>query len=425
MRKIIEVDNSIWDKGIDVWKSILNYRKETKNPTKSQIAYFELYIKYLERLKLARSKGEFIVAHATTVPAEIFYAMDMVPILLVGTCFAITQCIKEYPKAMQISRQYGIAEEICGAHKNIIAHCVEGWLPRPNVFVDVGGGCDAFANSMKIGADLYGVPHFQVDTPYYKNQKSMAYLVSEFKKLIDFLEEQGGRKMNWDKLSISMIYSQKMLELWWEVRELRKAFPSPMDNRRAWETNWINWFFAGTPEGVYYWEVLRDELCERIRAGVGAYPKVKEKHRLLDLFMAPAWDLQILEWMQQEHGANIVMEGLIQYERGFEMDPNHPLESMAKRWYYGPLMNVLQGPTEYYIQNIIPQVEEFKPNGAIWWDGFSCRQAGAIQPVAKALEKLGIPIVRVKCDATDPAFVTREEMRRQLSDFFELLDFKN
>ncbi len=419
MRKIIEVDNSIWDKGIDVWKSILNYRKEKKNPSKSQVAYFELYIKYLERLRSARGK-EF--AHATSVPAEIFYAMDMAPVLLVGTCFAITQCIKEYPKAMEIYRQYGTAEEICSAHKNVIAHCVSGWLPRPNVFIDVGGGCDAFANSMKIGAELYGVPHFQVDTPYYKNQKSINYLVTEFKKLITFLEDQSGRKMNWDKLSASMIYSQKMIDLWWEVWELRKAFPSPMDNRRSWETNWINWFFAGTPEGVYYWEVLRNELYERVKTGVGAYPEVREKYRLFDLFMAPAWDLGILEWMQQEYGANIVLEGLIMYDRGLVMDPDKPLESMAKRWYYGPLMNVLQGPTEDYIQDIVSQVDEFKPDGAIWWDGFSCRQAGAVDLMAKSLEKIGIPTIRVKCDTTDPAFVSKAEMRRQLSDFFEMLD---
>jgi len=356
------------------------------------------------------------------VPAEIFYAMDMVPVLLVGTCFAISACIKEHAACMEAAKQYGIREETCSGHKNIVAHVVQGWLPRPNVFVDVGSGCDAFANSMKIGSDVYGTPHFHVDTPLYKNQKSIDYLVMEFKRLISFLEEQSGRKMDWDRLSETMTYSQKMIDLCHEVRQIRAAVPSPMDNRRAWETNWLNWFFAGTPDGVHHWEVLRDELTDRVKQGVGAFPDVKEKYRLFDLFMAPAHDLKILEWMQEKHGANMVFETFIQYDRDFEMDPERPLESMARRWYSGPIWNCFQGPTKDYSRNVVSHVDALKPDGAIWWDTFSCRQAGAIQMVANALEEVGVPTVKVACDVTDPAFIEKDEMRNQLKDFFELLD---
>ena len=104
MKRITQFDNSVWDKGIEVWKSILEYRRAKKNPSNSQLEYFNLYIDYLEKLQRARDEGDFIVAHNTSIPAEIFYAMDMVPYLLVGTCFAITQCVREHPKFMEVAK---------------------------------------------------------------------------------------------------------------------------------------------------------------------------------------------------------------------------------------------------------------------------------------------------------------------------------
>ena len=423
MRKITEFDNSVWDEGLSVWKSILAYRREKKNPTKSQLAYFDLYIDYLTKLQKARDEGGFIVAHATSIPAEILYAMDMTPILLVGTCFAITQCVKQHPKFMQVAKEYGISSDTCSAHRGIISHCLQGALPKPNVFIDVGSGCDAFSNSMKIAADLYDTPHYQVDAPYYGTERSIKYLAEQFEDMIRFLERESGRKMDWDRLSNSLHYSQRMAELWGEVWELRKAVPTPMDNRRAWETNWINWFFYGTPEGVKYWEVLRDELKERVEKGVSAFPDVKERFRILDLFMGPAFDLRIEEWMQQEWGANIVAETLIYYKPGFKMEPEKPLESLAVRWYAGPIWSTVQGPVEDYNRVAVQIAKDFKADAAVWWDQKDCRQAGAIKLVEDALERdAGIPTVRIDLDITDPSFVSSDEVKENLSSFFEILE---
>ena len=425
MKKVAEFDDAIWDKGIEVWKSILEYRRAKKNPTKSQLEYFNLYIEYLEKLQRARDEGGFIVAHATTIPAEIFYAMDMVPYLLVGTCFAITQCVRQHPKFMMVAKDYGISDDTCSAHKGIIAHSVQGVLPKPNVFVEVGAGCDAFSNSMKISADLYDVPLFQVDAPYYDDADSIDYLAREFGELIHFLEIESGHKMDWDRLVGLLHNSQRMIELSREVWELRKSFPTPMDNRRAWETNWINWFFSGTTEGIRYWEILRDELKERVEKKKGAYPK-KERFRILDLFMAPAHDLQILEWMQEEWGANIVAELLIFYRPDYEVEPENPLKTMAERWFAGPLWNVTQGPTTNYCREAVKAAKEFNVDAAIWWDQKACRQAGAINLVKNALGKeANIPTARINVDITDPSFVTPQEMRNSLSTFFEILESGN
>jgi len=423
VRRITQFDNSVWDKGIEVWKSILEYRRANKNPSNSQLEYFNLYIDYLEKLQRARDEGDFIVAHNTSIPAEIFYAMDMVPYLLVGTCFAITQCVRQHPKFMEIAKEFGMSDDTCSAHRNIIAHAVQGVLPKPDVFVDIGCVCDAFSSSTGIASDLYGVECFKVDAPYYNDEKSIEYLANEYKELIQFLEQKSGRKMDWDRLVEMLHNSQKMIDLAREVWEIRKAVPTPMDNRRAWETNWINWFFSGTPEGVRYWEVLRDELKDRVERGVGAYPDVEERFRILDLCMAPAFDLGVLEWMQEEWGANIVAEEYIYYAPDLKLEPENPLETMAVRWFEGPLFCLFQGRLDIYCKAVVQSAEEFKIDGAIWWDQKACRQAGVIKIIQDSLEReAGVPVGRIDVDITDPGYVGKEELRSQLTTFFEILE---
>lgn len=422
--RVSQLDTTKWDRGLEVWKEILKYRKEKKHPSASQLKYFELYIAYLESLKLARSEGKFIVVHATSIPAEIFAAIDATPLLAVGTCFAISHCIKDFETTLDAAKEFCITNELCSGHRNIIGHTLMGWLPKPSAVVDLGCGCDAFANSLKITADLYDVPHYHVDALSRYTEDAVKYLANEFRNLIKFLENETGRKFDWDRLKEGIKYSQKMIELWHEVRELRKAVPSPMDNRRSWETNWINWFFSGSQQGVDYWTVLRDELKERVAQGRSAYPGGKENFRIVELFMAPAHYLKAYEWMQRDYGVNIVSEVLIHYQ-DFEMDPNKPLESLARRWFRGPLWNVLSGSTEVMMEVAVKEAKEMNADGAIWWNQFSCRQAGAAKLVIDAIaDKVGIPCAMLDCDITDPAYTTEEAMEKELLDFFKVLEIR-
>lgn len=422
--KITKFDPTKWDEGLDAWKAILKYRKEKKHPSASQLKYFELYIEYLEALRTARTEGKFVVIHSTSIPAEIFAAMDVTPVVAVGTCFAISQCIKDFTTTLEAAKDYGITNELCSAHRNIIGHTLMGWLPKPNAIVDIGCGCDAFANSLKITADLYDTPHYHVDGPQRYSPEAVNYLATEFKNLISFLEKETGRKMDWDKLREGLKHSEKMIALSKEVRELRKAVPSPMDNRRSWETNWINWFFSGSQQGVDYWTTLRDELKERVAQGRSAFPGVKEKYRLLELYMAPAHYLKAYEWLQKDYGVNFVSEVLIYYE-DFKMDLDKPLESMALRWFKGPLWSSLSGQADVMVNLAVQEAIEMKADGAIWWDNFSCRQAGVIKLVIDALaERVGIPCARITCDITDPAYTTEDVMEKGLLDFLGVLEIR-
>ena len=362
------------------------------------------------------------MAHVTSVPTEIIYAFDLVPLLLTSSTWQMAFILKNYQECLDFATECGIVEETCSGHRVIGTFAFKGWYPPPVAFIYATGGCDAFSGSPRVIGDLYDVPTYCLDTPYQFTEDSYAYLTHELEGMVELLEEVTGRKIDWDKLTGMLKKSKRQYELFQEIRELRKEVPSPMENRRAWQLNWMNWIYAGSDDGILFFETLRDELKDRVEKQTGV-PGIEEKFRILDLFMPPAHALKLLDWMQKDYGVNIVSETLIRYDSQVEWDFDKPLDTIARKWCGGPLWNELSGSTDLVVKSALEDAEAYKATGAIWWDNNACRQCGAIRMVKDGLiDNVGIPTVEVVCDIGDPAFVTVDEMKSTLVQFFEMLE---
>ncbi len=88
-----------------------------------------------------------------------------------------------------------------------------------------------------------------------------------------------------------------------------------------------------------------------------------------------------------------------------------------------PLFCLFQGRLDEYCRAVVKHAQEFNLDGAIWWDQKACRQAGVIKIIQDTLEReAGIPMGRIDVDITDPGYVRPDELRTQLSTFFEILE---
>ena len=96
--------------------------------------------------------------------------------------------------------------------------------------------------------------------------------------------------------------------------------------------------FRGTAEGVDYYRVLREEIAERIRLGLGPITPEgtmeRQRYRLV-VEGPPNWTSFREFWkMFYDEGAVVVASTYTKvgglYDRGFRHDPNRPLESLAE-----------------------------------------------------------------------------------------------
>lgn len=420
--KIEALDLARWDKGLDIMEGrIRNILGDA--PAESNEIFYNNYHQFFRKIKKAGEDGTLVAAN-TSIPAEIIWAMGLQPAVVINSTFTMAAALDEYRKPLDVADEYGIRMESCSGHRGIMAYFAKGWFPRPAVYITMGTPlCDAFAYSGRVGEQVYGGPRFVVDRPHMASEENIQYLRGEFKDMITFLEENTSKKMDWDRLREMVARSAKMVELQKEIAELRKAVPSPIPNIRPIQINWFQWIYAGQEPGLNFLQAVRDEVKELVDQGKGFIEH--EKYRFIDGFHPPLPFLnELYVWLQQEKGASAVMEMFLQYwgEGELEYDPDDPLLYLAKKVYEQPFCNVLY-PFERYNNHYVKAAKDYKADGHIRWNMFSCRQAPQTKIVEDMLEKeIGIPTLSVELDLLDPTFRSLDEIKDDLEMFFEMID---
>jgi len=111
--------------------------------------------------------------------------------------------------------------------------------------------------------------------------------------VIAFLEEQTGKKLDYDRLKETVRLSYRLTELVLEVDKLVAHVPSPMSCESFGGPLMAVRLMAGTQEAVNYLEALKADLEERIatasRRQAGTFPgDVELLHPVLDPELMPS-----------------------------------------------------------------------------------------------------------------------------------------
>jgi len=400
---------------------IMRMIQANPNVRKSEVLYYQMLVNYYTRLLNARENGDFIVAHTVFFPAEIIYAMGLVPMHTEATTWTISLFTGECSGMLSKGSELGLASEICTPHRGLAGAYALGNLPRPDAMVWSNMVCDNTAKSGELIMDICDCPGFFIDRPFKDSEYEMKYLSGELEDMVHFLEEKSGRKMNWDKLSEIVANMDRQIQLVREVNELRKAVPTPFHFQGFLELVSSDYLFPGQPEAIEYLETLKQELAEMVNQGKGAVPN--ERFRLMSLFLPPMYLMGFLEKISQEYGAVSVVEPFFTYWGEGRLDPAKPLESVAKKNYMIPEMRMYGPMNDRAINSIIDCARQYRIDGAIYYADVGCRHTCATIKLFKdILNDIDIPVLTMDCDVVDPTATSEEEVRDKLERFFELLE---
>jgi benzoyl-CoA reductase/2-hydroxyglutaryl-CoA dehydratase subunit BcrC/BadD/HgdB len=281
--------------------------------------------------------------------------------------------------------------------------------------------CDNTAKSGELVMDMFDIPGYFIDRPFKDSPKEIQYLTNELKGMVDFLEDKSGKKMNWDKLSEIVAGMDKEIQLIREINEMRKTIPSPFSPVGFLELLTADYLFPGQPESLEYLTAVRDELAVMVKEKKGAVPK--EKFRLMSLFLPPQYLIGFIDKISKEYGAVSVIEPFFTYWGEGRLDPNKPLESVARKSYMLPEARMYGPLDDRAIKGIQDCAKQYKVDGAIYFADVGCRQSCATIKLFKdTLNNMDIPVLTVDCDVVDQTSLTPEQLREKLEGFFELLE---
>jgi benzoyl-CoA reductase/2-hydroxyglutaryl-CoA dehydratase subunit BcrC/BadD/HgdB len=400
---------------------ILRMIKARPNVRKSEQVYYEILTKYFTRIRDVKQNGDFLAAHTVFFPTEILYAMNIVPMHTESTTWMTALFTGEATELVTAGAEAGLASEICTPHRGIAGAFTIKALPDPDVMLWSNLICDNTAKSGELIMELCGCPGYFLDHPFQESEQERNYLIGELQGMIDFLQDQSGRKMDWDKLSQLVAEMDKQIKLNREICELRKAVPTPFSPQGFLELLTLDYLFPGQPEATLYLETLRDELKEKVNAKTGAVEN--ERFRLMSLFVPPMYLMSFLEKMSHEFGAVSVIEPFFTYWADGKLDPSKPLESVAQKSYMIPEVQMYGPMTDAKIQRVSDLAKQYKIDGAVFYADTGCRQTCALIKLLKdTLSEIDIPMLTLDSDVVDPTMMSQEDIREKFEGFFELLE---
>ncbi len=388
---------------------------------KSQVLYYQMLGKYFTRLLNARENGDFIAAHTVFFPSELIYAMGLVPMHTETSTWMTALFTGECDDIIAEGANLGLASEICTPHRGLAGAYSLGVLPRPDVMLWSNMVCDNTAKSGELIMELCQCPGFFIDHPFKDSQKEVQYLTGELEDMVHFLEEQSGKKMDYDRLAEIVGRMDKQIEMVRQVNELRKNVPTPFSPLGFLELLTIDYLFPGQPEAIEYLEMLLGELKEKVQQGKGAVPN--EKFRLMTLFIPPMYLMNFLEKTSIEHGAVSVIEPFFTFWGQGRLDPSKPLESVARKSYMIPEMRMYGPMDERALKSITGCAKDYKVDGTVYWADTGCRHSCATIKLFKdTLNKMDVPTLTIDCDVVDHTATSETEVKEKLEQFFELLE---
>ena len=393
----------------------MNYRD-------SMGAVIHLLFQYISGVLETHSKNpENLVWHEELLTGEIPRAMGLTPFMTesLGLIFPLLDSEAAIPYVDR-TENAGFPPDMCSFIKTSLGQVLAEELPEPHMILTTNSPCDsAMAGYLPIERQL-GVPVFRLDHPYETNERSLDYYARGLWKMIGFLEEQTGRKMDFDRLKEICEERNRASEYILEFRELMRSRPAPMGGLLLTMSIFGHMVLPGTKATTKCCKYLRDQAKGRVEKGVGA---VDDERIRMVLWNPPFLiDGGLFQWMEETFGAIVVMD-MLGYRAYSIIDTSSP-ESMIRGLAYdmmkGPMARHTRGPASNYYEDLIRLVREYEADMVLIASHQGCKNALAVAGILRELfRKQDIPLLDIQYDLVDPRVTPPEEIRNQVSHFME------
>lgn len=364
--------------------------------------------------KLIWSNPEKTVWTNMVMTPELFYAAGLIPVNI--------ELVAGWLSSLHLSRDYishsegiGFSSSICSYHKATLGLMEAGGLSRPLGAAVSSHICDGGVGVVNYFKQKYGTDIFVLNIPFDGQVMNKAYLVAQYRKLVTWIENYTGKKIEDNKIQEALVLSNKTRELWLKVLELRKADPV-IPGRYILRNLFGATFLFGSRFGYEVVKTYHDEMLER-------YENAKEKNvskkykRILWIHFAPLYNNSLLEYLEEELGCYIVFDitGHIYWP---EYDVQRPLESLAER----ASSHFYLGDAEERNQLYAQIIREYNIDGVIHMMHNGCRAIpGSSWQVRDVADQLNIPYLELSGDCIDPRGFSEGQMKLRLEAFKEMV----
>jgi hypothetical protein len=336
---------------------------------------------------------------------------------------------KDAAQIIDAANGLGLDGMTCDLHKVGMYLLQTGKLPVPTLILTGNAPCDGCATvgemmlNYKPWANL---PRFSLDCPYSKDPESMAYIARQMKAAVAFLQEATGRTLDMDRLKKVYEESNKQCQLMFDIQELRRSKPCPLD----WPWGMNTWrvgrqIMCGNPIGTDWLQRLYALALQQVRNKKGV-EGVTEKIRYTWFDAAPVFGNIVFPRLEKDLGAVYVVDLY-----GFT-PPLTPIDttnldticgSLAQRYMVEtPMTRSAMSTSDVYCNDIVRLVREFSLDAVVMPGHVGHKDQSASREIVKeTCRNIGVPFFFLGCDCFDARPMPPDKVYDKMSTFFEVL----
>ena len=292
--------------------------------------------------------------------------------------------------------------------------------PKADVLVFNTNQCRDVKDWFQFYAREWNVPCIGIHTPRSIGQvdEQLAdYIGAQIDSLIEPLEKVSGEKFDLDRLRQVVALSKQCTELWKQVLLSAANRPAPLTFFDGTIQMGPAVVLRGTQEAVDYYQVLVDELNQRVAEGIGAVEG--ERFRIYWEGM-PIWGkLSSLSKQFIELKTAVVASTYCNSWIFDALDPADPFRSMARAY-----SSIFICRSEEYKEQYIKQMaEEYQVDGILYHDAKTCpNNSNCRYEMPQRLHRqLGKPYLVINGDLNDLRLYSEEQARTNIEAFAEQL----
>ncbi len=366
-------------------------------------------IRVRELQQHARDGGKVVATYCVFVPDEIVLAAGGVPVgLCAGTAFSI-------PAAEQV-----LPRNTCDLIKSSFGFKLGRTCPYVQASHLIVGEttCDGKKKMFEILSEYQ--PVHVMEVPNKKNKVSRELWLSEVVAFKGVVEKLTGNRITEEKLAQAIKLMNGKRRALQRLYQARKADPPPISGKDALLVTQVS-FYDDVARDTQQINALCDELEKRIANREGVFPPKSPRILISGCPMAiPNWKLHhVLETA----GAAVVCEESCIGTRAFsdlvaedKQNMDDQLRAIADR--YMQIHCACFTPNTERIEDIVRLAKEYKVDGVVHYNLLFCHTyANEAVRVDKALDKEGIPLLRLETDYGDDS----GQLRTRIDAFLEMV----
>lgn len=302
----------------------------------------------------------------------------------------------------------GIASTLCSYHKTFIGAIDSGIIPPAAFATTTSMICDGNVNTFRHLSQKHHVPCYMLDIPNDYSPDALHYVVDQLEEMIQMLEQQFGKKMDFQRLSeilerenLSKEYYHKFL-----LETSHKDYPSTLTLQMF--MLFATHLIIGTPEMLRFFQQLYEEAK--------AAPEFHGK-KILWVHLYPYYQETLQQYFNLKDDYQLITTEMnLDYME--PLDTTRPLEALAKKM----LCNVYNGSYDRKARMVSDLATELHADGVINFCHWGCKQSsGGVMLLKDEIKKTGIPFLSLDGDGMDRRNSHDGQIKTRLEAFLELL----